>query len=128
MFFYLGGGRFADSLSYIYIYIYIYKTHVEGITVFKKWRLIPIIQRKYNIYSQKRQIMSQFSDIYLHSSCTITLRNILIKKQQCFKLIFAKLIRKKNKRSVLHRQSRNINRNIKRLVYCQYGQYSLFRA
>ena len=34
-----------------------------------------------------------------------------------------------NKRSVLRRQSRDTNRNIKRLVYCQYGWYSLtFRA
>ena len=29
------------------------------------------------------------------------------------------------KRSVLRRQSRDTNRNIKRSVYCQYGQYSL---
>ena len=27
----------------------------------------------------------------------------------------------KNKRSVLRRQSRDTNRNMKRLVYCQYG-------
>ena len=33
------------------------------------------------------------------------------------------------KRSVLRRQSRDTNRNIKRSVYCQYGEYSLtFRA
>ena len=36
---------------------------------------------------------------------------------------------KLNKRSVLRRQSRDTNRNIKRSVYCQYGWYSLtFRA
>ena len=29
------------------------------------------------------------------------------------------------KRSVLRRQSRDTNRNIKRLVYCQCGQHSL---
>ena len=34
-----------------------------------------------------------------------------------------------SKRSVLRRQSRDRNRNIKRSVYCQYGQYGLtFRA
>ena len=34
-----------------------------------------------------------------------------------------------DKRSVLRRQSRNTNRNIKGSVYCQYGLYSLtFRA
>ena len=34
-----------------------------------------------------------------------------------------------NKRSVLRRQSRDTNRNIKRSVYCQYGEYNLtFRA
>ena len=33
------------------------------------------------------------------------------------------------KRSVLRRQSRDANRNIKWSVYCQYGEYSLtFRA
>ena len=34
----------------------------------------------------------------------------------------------RHKHSVLRRQSRDINRHIKRLVYCQYGQYSLKRA
>ena len=34
-----------------------------------------------------------------------------------------------NKRSVLRRQNRDRNRNIKRSVYCQYGEYGLtFRA
>ena len=34
-----------------------------------------------------------------------------------------------NKRSMLRRQSRDTNRNMKRLVYCQYGKWSLtFRA
>ena len=44
-------------------------------------------------------------------------------------MINIKEMLKKHKRSVLRKQSRDTNRNIKRSVYCQYGFYSLmFRA
>ena len=59
---------------------------------------------------------------YFHSS-TISKKTAAFTVVNCVRRVVV------NIRSVLRRQSRDTNQNVKRSVYCQYGQYSLtFRA